>query len=126
MSKKDRLFVPLNSEPWWAFERGEKTAEFRGVNPQFNPDTVYEGRDAELRRGYSTNDRLFGEITEVDVGDHLGDMVERHFDALQYGGRTMGEVAYNANQLVGDYDEYIVFHVGVNIGIKNTKTDQTD
>lgn len=110
----DRLFVPLNSEPWRAFERGEKRAEFRGVNGQFNTDTVWEGRAVELRRGYSTDDSLWGTITDVSTGTDLGELVQEHADALQYGGRSLGEVAYSANQLVGDYEEYIVF--GVELG----------
>lgn len=109
--QQDRLFVPLNSEPWRAFERGEKGAEFRGVNNQYNRDTVYEGRTVELRRGYSTDDSLWGTITDVTVDDHLGDLVEQYYEQLNYGDRTKGEVAYSANQLVGNYEEYIVFAV---------------
>lgn len=110
----DRLFVPLNSEPWNAFESGQKTAEFRGVNHQFNRDTVYEGRLVELRRGYSTDDSLWGTITDVSVDSHLGDLVEEFFEQLEYGDRTLGEVVYSANELVGGYDEYIVFSVRLN------------
>ena len=117
----DRLFVPLSSEPWYAFESGEKQAEFRGVNNQFNQETVYEGRTVELRRGYSTNDSLWGTVTGVAVGNHLGDLVEQYADELQYGGKSLGEVSYSANQYVGDYDEYIVFSVSLDRNIETGK-----
>lgn len=107
----DRLFVPLNSGPWHAFDRGEKTAEFRGVNNQFNPDTVYEGRTVELRRGYSTDDSLWGTITDVDVDDRLGTLVQKHEESLRHSGKSLAQVAYSATELVGDYEEYIVFEV---------------
>ena len=119
----ERLFVPLNSEPWYAFESGEKRAEFRGVNNQFNRDTVFEGRTVELRRGYSTEDSLWGTITEVSVDDSLGDLVQKHAEALQYGEKSLGEVAYSANELVGDYDEYIVFEVEL-ADTEDTDTDR--
>lgn len=114
--QQERLFVPLNSEPWRAFERGEKGAEFRGVNNQFNRDTVVVGRTVELRRGYSTDDSLWGVITEVEVDNNLGDLVEGWFDDLQYGNRSLGEVAHSVNEQVGDYDEYIVFGVSIDGG----------
>jgi hypothetical protein len=120
----DRLFVPLNSEPWHAFERGEKRAEFRGVNNQFNPETVREGRRVELRRGYSTDDSLWGTIEEVTVDDSLGDLVLQYLDELQYGGKSRGEVAYSANELVGDYGEYIVFTVRLDTETDRSKADE--
>ena len=107
----DRLFVPLNTEAWNAFESGEKTAEFRGVNSQFNTETVQEGRKVELRRGYSTEDSLWGNIGEVETGDDLGYLVSQWYERLRYGGKTMGQVAGSVNRLVGDYETYIVFEV---------------
>lgn len=125
LSNTERLFVPLNSEPWYAFERGEKRAEFRGVNNQFNPDTVYVGRRVELRRGYSTDDSLWRTITEVSVDDDLGALVQKHAGSLQHGDKSLGEVAYSANELVGDYEEYIVFEVE-HVGRTHTPVEDPD
>lgn len=124
-AETDRLFVPLSSEPWYAFKRGEKAAEFRGVNDQFNRETVFEGRPVELRRGYSTDDSLWGTITDVDVGSEIDSLVVEWFDALQYDDRSLDEVMASVREFVGDYDEFIVFAVELDDRNSNTQTDQT-
>lgn len=118
---QNRLFVPLNSEPWRAFDREEKCAEFRGVNNQFNPETVVEGRAVELRRGYSTEDSLWGVISKVEVGSHLGDLVEEWYEELEYGDRNLGEIVHSVNQQVGNYDQYIVFEIDFTGGRANAE-----
>lgn len=107
----DRLFVPLNTNPWNAFNNGEKTAELRGVNNQYNTTTVTEGRTTELRRGYSTNDTLWGEIQTVETSTDLEELVTDWFTHLQYNNRTLSETLASAHDLVGRYDEYIIFEV---------------
>lgn len=106
----DRLFVPLNTEPFRWYEAGEKDVELRGVNANFNFDTVQPGRRAELRHGYS-GDSLWGEIGEVWSVPAIG-LVPHHVDHW----RIVPEVDTptfidRAHDLLGDYDHYVAFEV---------------
>lgn len=47
------LFIPLKREHFEAFERGEKTTEYRVVGPRWNAGTCAIGRPVTLRLGYS-------------------------------------------------------------------------
>lgn len=108
----DRLFVPLKTEHYRAFEAGEKEWELRGINNQFNPEQVVKGRVVELRRGYSTDDSLWGTITDVATFDSL-DVIPIQLDhTLIVPGATREEFLTGAQELLGDYDEYIAFRVG--------------
>lgn len=49
----DRLFVPLNKEPFEDFKSKGKTYELRSYGRNFTEKFVYKGRDVELRKGYS-------------------------------------------------------------------------
>lgn len=107
-TSEDRLFVPLKSIHYERFESGSKEWELRGINPQFNPDTVYEGRTVELRRGYSTDDSLWGEIQLVETYDSLEEIprnIQRGINPTV--GRT--EFVKHARGLLGDYDRFIAF-----------------
>lgn len=107
----DRLFVPLNTEPYRSFERGEKEWELRGVNNQFNSETVTEGRTVELRRGYSTDDSLWGVIVEVRVFDSLTAVADELDYTLITPGASRRGFLNSASELVGEYNAFIVFRV---------------
>lgn len=109
----DRLFVPLNSDPYYGFESGAKTVEFRGMNSKFNTDTVVAGRVVELRRGYSTDDSLWGEIVTVDTGTDIETLVEKWFSELQYKNRSKDEIIASVEKQLADYDEFIVFEINL-------------
>lgn len=47
------LFIPLKTEFFLAFERGEKTVEFRPYGPRWNARTCAVGRPVVLSLGYS-------------------------------------------------------------------------
>lgn len=47
------LFVPLKTEWFRAFERGEKTTEYRLYGPRWNESTCVPGRVVTLSHGYS-------------------------------------------------------------------------
>lgn len=55
------LFIPLKREYFEAFERGEKTTEYRKRGPRWNADTCAIGRRVVLARGYGFP-RLTGTI----------------------------------------------------------------
>lgn len=108
MTSDDRLFVPLNSGHWYAFEAGSKTVELRGVNDQFNRDTIRVGRPVELRRGYSTSDSLWGIIESREFYESV-ESVESHDAILP--GATREEFLRSARDLLGDYDEYVTIGI---------------
>ena len=64
------LFLPLKAQFFDAFERGEKTTEYRLRGPRWNADTCWMGRPVVLSRGYGKKGRLTGKI----VGFHYDNL----------------------------------------------------
>ena len=60
------LFIPLNAEFFRAFERGDKTVEYRRYCPRWHEGTCVPGRDVVLSCGYS-GPRLVGTIVYFDI-----------------------------------------------------------
>lgn len=78
---RDRLFVPLSSEPYAWFESGTKTWELRKAERQFTEKHLRPGRDVELRRGYSDpRNSLWGRISDVKRAKS----VEQFFQSVPY------------------------------------------
>lgn len=63
------LFIPLKAQHFDAFERGEKTTEYRLYGPRWNETTCRPGRHVVLSRGYGKQRRLLGKITAFAHGD---------------------------------------------------------
>jgi len=61
------LFIPLKAEHFDAFERGEKTTEFRVHGPRWNSKTCPPGREVILSRGYGKQSRLSAIIESAGV-----------------------------------------------------------
>lgn len=57
------LFIPLKREFFEAFERGEKTEEYRVLGPRWNASTCRPGRSVILSLGYGKTRRLRGMVT---------------------------------------------------------------
>jgi len=64
---KNPLFLPLKTEFFNAFKDGTKTHEYRRHGRQFTKKNWFPGRRVNLRRGYSTNDNLYGTVTSFKV-----------------------------------------------------------
>lgn len=109
----NRLFTPLESRHYRNFESGGKTWELRGINHQFNETTVVPGRIVELRRGYSTNDSLWGVITDVETFDSLNAVPDTIPVEQIHPGANRDEFLRSARQIIGEYDEFIAFHVDI-------------
>ena len=107
----DRLFVPLKTEHFRNFESGEKTWELRGVNNQFNEETVVPGRTVELRRGYSTDDSIWGEVAEVRTYESISAVADDLPHQRILPGATREEFQQSAAALLSGYDQYIAFQV---------------
>lgn len=86
----NRLFVPLKTEPFNWFKSGKKKYELRNQVGQYNKNQIITGRKVELRRGYSTNDKLFGTIGKVIWCENINDV----FNQINY-----SEILPNASNL---------------------------
>lgn len=106
-----RLFVPLKTVHYLAFESGKKDIELRGINDQFNPDTVVPGRRVELRRGYSTDDSIWGTIRNVWQFDDATQIPETIDHERIRPDSTEAEFLDSVDDLLGDYQTFIAFHV---------------
>lgn len=58
------LFIPLKTEFYRAFERGEKTQEYRAWGPRWNEKNLIVGREVILSHGF-TRERLNGVIVAL-------------------------------------------------------------
>lgn len=106
----DRLFVPLKTEHYRNFEKGIKEWELRGYGHRFNPQTVRPGRRVEFRRGYSTDDSLWGTIEEVKIFDSLEKIPEEIQNKI-VPGMTQEDFVEEGEELLDGYKDYIVFRV---------------
>lgn len=111
---ENRLFVPLKTEHYRNFERGAKTWELRGAKGIFHPDRVTVNQPVELRRGYSTNDSLWGEIAETKTFDSIDEIPDEidHTDILP--DSTRKEFIESATAILESYDEYIAIAIDLN------------
>lgn len=57
------LFIPLKSEFYDAFKRGEKTVEYRVYGSRWNEKTCPIGRGVTISKGYGKQNRLQGVVT---------------------------------------------------------------
>lgn len=61
------LFIPLKREFYEAFERGDKTEEYRLYGPRWNEKTCVVGRPVVLSLGYGKQHRMTGVISYFSV-----------------------------------------------------------
>lgn len=106
-----RLFVPLKTPHYRAFVGGGKTWELRGVGDRFNQETVFEGRPVELRRGYSTDDVLWGIIETVEQSRTLEELTTTVPADDIAPGADYEQFVDTVERLLGGYDAYIAFEV---------------
>jgi len=78
--KVDRLFVPLNKEPFEWFQDGKKLWELRRCENQFSRKFIYKNRLVELRQGYNSDKIIWGNITEVIEKKSIEDI----FDLINF------------------------------------------
>lgn len=69
MNESRPLFIPLKTEFYEAFVRGEKTSELRLYGPRWNERTCQPGRLVTLSKGYGKHSRRQGVITEFHKRD---------------------------------------------------------
>lgn len=107
----NRLFVPLKTKFFAAFQNGKKEWELRGINDQFNRDTVREGRQVELRNGYS-GESIWGTVGQVKMFDQLQDVPgEIDYKKISPRATSRKEFVRQASSLLSKYDQFIAFRV---------------
>lgn len=62
--------MPLKREHFEAFERGEKTEEYRPYGPRWNEKTCRVGRAVTISLGYGKARRLRGEVVSFQKDRH--------------------------------------------------------
>lgn len=108
----DRLFVPLNTEPFEWFRDDDKTWEVRSVDHNFNRQTVYIGRPVELRKGYATDESIWGTIANVRTNRRLTPLVRQiGYENISPVVNNEYEAVARLNKLLGGSREYIAFEV---------------
>lgn len=61
------LFIPLKTEFFEAFERGEKNTEYRMYGARWNERTCFVGRRVVLSHGYGSKRRLYGIVRDFQA-----------------------------------------------------------
>lgn len=61
--KERPLFIPLKTEYYEQFERGEKFVEYRLYGPRWNEKTCRIGRTVTLSKGYGRKNRMKSKIS---------------------------------------------------------------
>ncbi|MEW6115627.1 MAG: hypothetical protein AB1553_01845 [Nitrospirota bacterium] len=86
------LFIPLKKEHFDAFERGDKTFEFRQFGKRWNERTCKVGRPVVLSCGYGKARRLSGTIKSFAKSPVWKSKGYAEY-LLCYGGLAIGPVA---------------------------------
>lgn len=60
------LFIPLKTEHFEAFQRGDKHAEYRIYGSRWNERTCTVGRPVTISKGYGKRARISGTVTKFD------------------------------------------------------------
>jgi hypothetical protein len=119
--KRDRLFVPLASEPFYWFLGGRKRWELRRLGRQYTPRHVKVGRPVELRRGYSSKQALWGRITNVVQADDLCEFFQKvPYQQVIPVAQSLDEAIGIANSILDLKENTRV--LGFEIGIISEKT----
>lgn len=83
------LFIPLKTEFYEAFERGDKHSELRLYGPRWNENTCPPGRPVILSKGYGKQHRLRGVVMEFlqrdakTFGSTYRDSIQRLYGTLE-------------------------------------------
>lgn len=67
LARQTALFIPLKTEYFEAFERGDKDTEYRPYGLRWNERTCCIGRRVVLSKGYGKRHRLTGIVVGFQV-----------------------------------------------------------
>lgn len=106
----DRLFVPLNTEPFEDFKHNGKTFELRSYGRQYTEKHVYTGRRVEVRKGYS-GESLWGTIGKVETGTLEEILTQVSYKLITPKAKNSTESKKMINKVLGCKNKYIAFEV---------------
>ncbi len=106
----DRLFVPLNTEPFEDFKHNGKTFELRSYGRQYTEKYVYTGRKVELRKGYS-RESLWKSIGKVETGTLEEILTKISYKKITPKAKTAEESKNMISEVLGFKGKYIAFEV---------------
>jgi len=110
MTKKDRLFVPLSTEPYLDFKEKGKQYEVRSCERAFSEKYVYKGRPVEIRKGYS-GESLNGIIGKVIIGSLEHIMYKLDYKKIEPNAKNKNEAILENKKILGKKDKYIAFQI---------------
>jgi|SRR5580658_3144741 hypothetical protein len=101
-----RLFVPLANEPFRWFAGGQKHWELRRYGRQYTERHVRVGRQVELRRGYNSEDSLWGVVTETLPASSIREFFSKvNYKTVVPSARSEAEAIEIVNQILGMSDD---------------------
>ncbi len=108
--KKDRLFVPLSTEPFLDFKERGKQYEVRACARGFSEKFVYGGRAVELRKGYF-GESLWGKVGEVYIGKLENIFKKIDLKLIEPLAKSNIDALREDKEMLGNPEKYIVFQV---------------
>jgi len=110
MTKRDRLFVPLSTEPFLDFKERGKQYEVRACERNFTESFVYSDREIELRKGYS-GESIWGHIGEVYTGTLEEIFKQVNYSLVEPQSNSLGDAIQVNKEILGEKSKYIAFQV---------------
>ncbi len=105
-----RFFLPLCTAPYEDFKYRGKSWEVRALARQYTPKHLIEGREIELRKGYS-GESLWGTIGGHRIGSLEDIFAGISLEAIEPQAASVdGAIAENIG-LLGKQEAYIAFEV---------------
>jgi len=106
----NRLFVPLNTDPFEDFKYRGKRYELRWYGRQFIEKNLIPGRLVELRKGYS-GERLHGTIGTCVIGslEYIFEQIPLHLITPRKSSKE--EALIHAKQFMKPAEKYVAFEV---------------
>lgn len=109
-ARMKRFFLPLCTVPYGDFKHRGKSWEVRALARQYTPKNLVEGREIELRRGYS-GESLWGIIGEHRTGSLEDIFAEIPLEEIEPQAASIEEAIAENKALLGEREEYIAFGV---------------
>ncbi|MDD1137070.1 hypothetical protein M5G22_05835 [Pseudomonas sp. TNT2022 ID233] len=111
----DRVFIPLSTSPFKWFSSGEKKWELRRIGGQYNTQNIYKGRPVELRRGYNSDQLLWGVIDSTILSQTIEEAIEAvgDFKSIIPTAKSKHEAAKISYEILkpSPNDRFIVFSI---------------
>lgn len=106
----NRFFLPLCTAPYEDFKYRGKSWEVRALARQYTPKNLVEGREIELRKGYS-GESLWGTIGEHRTGSLEDIFAGIPLEKSEPRAASVDEAIAENTSLLGEHEAYIAFEI---------------